>query len=109
MKKTMEHSKKLTTISCVIFIISIVSCVVLSVMDKDVSIAEWIVASSGANFGLTVSFYMNKAKQENMLKIYKSIITDKECVDNDKLAEIRSEIESSIKNDLIEAINKSIT
>ena len=65
----METSKKALWVTCLLFTSILIFGLIFTYMgDKDTTFFIYAIPSTGAVFGATVTFYLNKAKMENVFK-----------------------------------------
>ena len=124
-KQKMETSKKLAWFSGICFAISILYSMLIFTYATivgivfDFTLPITLITSTGAVFGVTVAFYYNKSRFENIIKLQKSTLKSKYLILKDvgALDEYRiqieldnelSKIESDIDNEKI-TTNQEIT
>lgn len=106
--KRIETSKKILWMSYVIFFITLIVGFICVFKNKDTSLFVYAIPSTGGVFGATVTFYLNKAKMENIFKgkeefLKYKIELLKDCPDSFK-SEIENEL-SDVDNVLENCIN----
>lgn len=69
MKK--EYSKTLLNRITLLYILLLIVSCVFAWFGKDTSVFEWAIPSISTVFSFGVSFYYNKAKTENLIKLQK--------------------------------------
>lgn len=94
MKK--EYSKVLLNRITVMYILVLIVACVFSWCDKDTSVFEWTIPSISTVFSFGVSFYYNKAKTENLIKLKK------------ENSEIENNLDGVIDDTLSDCINENI-
>ena len=100
-KKRMETSKKLAWFSGICFAIVLIYsmliftyCTIINGM-CDATLIVTLVTVTGATFGVTVAFYYNKSRFENIIKLQKSTLKSKYLIlkDINALDECRVQME----------------
>lgn len=105
-KKRMETSKKLAWFSGICFAIVLVYsmliftyCTIINGV-CDATLAITLVTVTGAVFGVTVAFYYNKSRFENVIKLQKSTLKSKYLILKDINALDESRVQMELDNEL---------
>lgn len=119
-KSTMETSKKALWITCLLFTSILIFGLIFTYMgDKDTTFFIYAIPSTGAVFGATVTFYLNKAKMENVFKgkiafleykleLLKEQPPELHDIINTEIDGIDNTLSQSIDSTLQEAVDKTI-
>lgn len=118
--RKMETSKKALWLTASLFTLTIVIGVIFTYLDKDTTLFTIAIPATGAVFGATVTFYLNKAKMENVfkgkisfleyrLKLLSSQPEELHDVIDEELTVIDDTLSQSINNTMEEAVTEQIT
>lgn len=66
--KRAETSKKILWITCLLFLMTLIAGIICTFQGRDISFFMYSIPSTGGVFAATVSFYLNKAKMENIFR-----------------------------------------
>lgn len=97
-KEKVQFAKKVVVSTTVIFILSIVSALVWSWLDKSTDVFIYIIPSTGGVWGASIIWYMKKSQLENGIKIQLGMIRE--------LLKIRSEFNTNDEDEYINEIRE---
>lgn len=114
-----SFSKRIVFVTGVLFASQIIMANCASLLYKDTSVYIYSIPATGAIFGASIIFYLNKAKMENLLKIKiaysKFKLAVSKLVEPDVMIEIENEfmnleqaVDMKIDNSISEAVNEDV-
>lgn len=118
-RKKVETSKKALWLTCTLFAITLISGLVFTYLEKDLTFFMYAIPSTGGVFGATIVFYLNKAKMENVFKGKISFLEYKmellkeqpdeiHGVINEEIDSIDNMLSQSIDSTMQEAVQENI-
>ena len=97
-KEKLQFAKKVVVSTTIIFILSIISALIWSWLDKSTDVFMYIIPSTGGVWGASIIWYMKKSQLENGIKIQLGMIRE--------LLKIRSEFNTNNEEEYIDEIRE---
>lgn len=94
----MQFAKKIIVSTTLVFILSIITALLWSWLDKSTDVFQYIIPITGGVWGASIIWYMKKAQVENAIKIQLGMIED--------LLKIKAKYNSTNEEEYIDGIRE---